>query len=428
MMRRSFTFTSVAAVLMTVMPYVSIVSGQDHVDGPLGEFNSKATIEALSDREFLSPDPSTLPAANDFVSPNAYSSVIQTPSGEMVELFNPVAGNARVENNQTSVPSSSDWITEDGRINLQQVGPEGQLWAPEGTGAAGWTDGPIGLQVGVDWLFFTRGVNDGAVFAFNDSGETFSNSDIDLDTESTARYRLGIASEYGTGFEFVGYDFDEFSGSLELTGEGVTPIFFGGAPAEPVDSYTTSYRSQIESYELNVWSRRSRAVRIGCGLRYFSIEENYDITEGTDNGGTAAGNTGSQNATFAGFFSSTKNDLFGAQINLELFRHLTQSTALEGGVKGMLLNNDAEIDVNTGNIDQTGDDSFVTGGVNFYGGVNYRPFRGLNLRAGYEGVFIGSVASGSAQSENNSVFADAVSPVGEGLFYGGGYAGATVTF
>ena len=177
---------------------------------------------------------------------------------------------------------------------------------------------------------------------------------------------------------------------------------------------------------MNVWARRSEGLRVGYGLRHFSVEEKYDITVGADSTTTdpAAGGAGG----FTGFFSKTDNNLFGGQIMLELYRRIAPGMYLEGGVKGLLLNNRADIDVNTANVDLSGEDSFITGGVNFNGGVSYRIFRGFSLRAGYEGVFIGSVAAGSAQSENNDVFSGAVSPFGESLYFGGGYVGCTLTF
>ena len=394
----------------------SSVLAQQLAEGPVGEISSLVSVNALAENGFG--------GAAIASSPN----VVYSPQGEAIEVFDPSVSFEQFSQatpNLLATPTvapntKTDWVTPDGRINFDNGSPESQLWARGDSASGGWQDGPLGLQLGVDWLFFSRGINGGSSFATNNAGESFSNADFDFDIESTARYRLGVASEYGTGYEFVYYDFNSFSDSLALAGEGIVPVFFGGVFAEPADAYNATFEARIKNFELNVWSRRSQRVRVGYGLRYFSIEEDYDITVDAD--GATTGGAG-------GFFSSTDNDLFGGQIMLELYQPVTSSLSIVGGAKGMLLNNDAEIDVDTANVDANGDDSFTTGGVNFWGGVVYRPLRGVSMQAGYEGVFIGSVASGAAQSELNTRIVDeGVSPVGEELYFGGGYAGCTVTF
>jgi hypothetical protein len=387
--------------------------GEDNIGSPI-EFDS---LGAGSNRRF-------------FVGQSAIQKSASNSDGMPVEIFDPLTthGDGKSLGN---TGDANDWVTPEGRINLKRRDPETQLWAPAPNGGGQWSDGPIGLQIGIDGLFFTRGLNGSAPFATNTAGQTFRISDLELDVESTIRYRLAIASEYGTGYEFVAYDLDEFSGTLSLTGEGITPTFFGGNPADPAESYTTTYRSRIRNYELNIWARRSESLRVGYGLRHFSIDEQFDITNDPVDpaNSTPPGGGGVPGPVqTSGFFSSTDNTLFGGQIMVEFFRKFTSSAYLTGGVKGLLLSNRADLEINTANINLSGDDSFVTGGLNFHGGVSFRPFRGVNLQAGYEGVYLGSVASGSAQSENNNVFTGAVGPVGEGLYYGGGYAGCTITF
>ena len=433
-MKRPIVVTASAALFAfgLAIQNVSPAVAQQFAEGPVGEINSPLLGDSFGGNSFAG---SEVGGAGFASSPN----VVYTPQGEAIEVFNPSVPfeqNSEVVPNLLATPvvepnTKTDWITPEGRINFDNGSPESQLWAPNSPGTGGWADGPLGLQVGIDGLFFSRGINTGAPFAFTDSGETFSNADFDLDVESTARYRLGVASEFGTGYEFVYYDFDSFTGSLSLTGEGITPFFFGIIPADPVESYTANYDSRIKNFELNVWARRSQRVRVGYGLRYFSIEEDYDVIFNDD--GNSGGTTTTTTATTGGedgFFSSTDNDLFGGQIMVELFQPMTTTVSLNGGAKGMLLNNDAEVDVDTANLDSNGDDSFVTGGVNFWGGVTYRPMRGLSLQAGYEGVFIGSVATATSQSDNSNQigYSESVTPFGEGLYFGGGYAGCTLTF
>ncbi len=412
-MKKKFITALTMITLVGAGTGASCLLAQDFADGPIGEISSGGGFAEAGS------------AGSEFVN---RANTVYTSAGDAIEVFDPSVPTVGPEATSSS-STGADWITPDGRINLQSgdpQSPEAALWTPESSAAGDWTDGPMGVQLGVDWLFFSRAINGGAPFATNDAGETFSNADINVDPESTPRFRIGVASEYGTGYEFVTYDFDEFSGNLALTGEGIDPTFFGGTFAEPADSYAATYQSRIKSFELNVWSRRSEHLRVGYGLRHFSVEEKYDITVGADSTSTdpAAGGTND----VSGFFSKTDNNLFGGQVMVELYRRIAPGMYLEGGVKGLLLNNRVDIDANTANIDDSGEDSFLTGGVNFTGGVNYRVFRGFNLRAGYEGVFLGSVAAATSQSENNSLSVEPLSPFGESIYFGGGYLGCTLTF
>ena len=433
MKRQIVVFASAAMFAVAIATQsVTPVLAQQFAEGPVGELNSPSlgNFGSLDDVGSIFGG-SDVGGAAIASSPN----VVYTPKGEAIELFNPSVPLQPVSQptpNLLAAPVSdpntkTDWITLDGRINLENGSPESQLWSPNGPAATGWQDGPLGLQVGIDWLFFSRGLSGASIFQVDDSNNVVPLADFDFDIESTPRYRIGVASEFGTGYEFVHYDFKTFMGSLSVDGQDTIPVFFGLVPVEQVDSYLGTYESRIKNFELNVWARRSQRLRVGYGLRYFSIEENYDITVVEDDG---SGTTSATGTDETGFFSATDNDLFGGQIMLELYRPMTTATSLNGGVKGMLLNNNAKINVDTLNNDATGEDSFITGGVNFWGGVTYRPFRGVSLQAGYEGVFIGSVATGTSQSENVTAngFSENVSPIGEGLYFGGGYVGGTVTF
>lgn len=187
------------------------------------------------------------------------------PANRSAQPDGPILGNPGT--NQSHTPT--DWRrTEAGRLWDTSAGRD-----DEGP----WGDGDVRLQFGIDYLYFTRGAAADNFFASNNAGETFSLADIDIGTESAIRYRLLLATVGGTGFELLGYDFEEFSGSLLLQGEGITPEFFGLIPADPVTEYNVSYESRLRNFEANVSARRSERLKIGYGLRYVNLEENFDI-------------------------------------------------------------------------------------------------------------------------------------------------------
>ena len=321
----------------------------------------------------------------------------------------------------TSQPRpATDWRTTEA----------GQLWtdSPDG-GSSNWIDGGMRLQFGVDYLYFSRSTAADNFFAANDAGETFSLADIDPGDDTTLRYRFLIATEGGTGFEFVTYDFDDFSGSIQLTGEGITPIFFDAVPAEPADSYDASYRSQLENYELNVWGRRSERVRLGYGLRYINLDENFDVAFNEDpssTGTTTTTTTGSSDQ--AGFFSRTNNEIFGGQLMVQLYHPIVPGVYVTGGANSGYGNNHIEVDSDTANIDTQDEGNTGTGFFSFYGGVSMRVTDGWTFNAGYEGLLLTSVALAPDQSAAAD-FAQGVSEFQTGaLYFSGAYIGTVLAF
>lgn len=300
----------------------------------------------------------------------------------------------------------------------------GQLWeTPVGTDDR-WYDGRLHLQFGLDYLYFSRGAAADNFFASNDAGETFSLADIDPGNDTTIRYRLLIADDGGTGLELLGYEFEDFNGSLSLEGEGITPQFFGLIPADPAPSYDASYKSQLSNLEANIWRRNGERLKIGCGLRYIKLEEEFDIEFIEDP--NATGNTTTM--VEDGFFSSTENRIFGAQLMARVYRPVVRKVYLEGGVNGGIGFNRITADSDTANIDSQTEDDISTGFFSFNGGVSYRPMDGLSLHAGYEGLLLTAVALSPDQSAAIDSF-NGTGDIQTGeLYFGGAYFGGTVRF
>ncbi len=308
----------------------------------------------------------------------------------------------------------------------------GQLWDPKQQQPVGWSDGPMRLQFGIDLLYFSRGTAADNVFASNTAGENFNLADIDVGTKTTARYRVLLATDGGTGFELTGYDFQQFGGSLRLEGEGITPVFFGGIPREPVESYDASYSSRLKSYEANVWARRGERLKIGSGLRFIGLDENFDI-EFLDNSGSAGGGlpgtpSGSGGGGGSSFSSRTENSIFGGQVMATLYRPVKQAFYLEGGAAGGFGFNRIATDSDTGNQDSNTTDTTGIGFIGFNAGMSFRPTDGLTFRAGYEGLFLSTVGLGPDQSAAINSRSEAREIVTTGLYFGGAYFGGTFAF
>jgi opacity protein-like surface antigen len=300
----------------------------------------------------------------------------------------------------------------------------GQLWeAPTKTDDR-WYDGPLRLQIGLDYLFFSRGAAADNFFASNDIGDTFSLADIDPGHETTLRYRFLIANDGGTGFEITGYEFEEFNGSLALEGEGITPQFFGGIPADPADAYVANYKSRLTNIEANAWRRSGERLKLGLGLRHFKLEEEFDIEISADQSSTGTTTGTSEN----GFFSDTENKIFGAQLMARVYRPVTNKVYLEGGVNGGYGFNRITTDSDTANIDSHTEENTGTGFFSFNGGVTLRPMDGLSLRAGYEGLLLTDVALSPDQSQSINAFSGTGEIQTGELYFGGAYFGGTISF
>jgi len=272
----------------------------------------------------------------------------------------------------SSLPTSS---------SFQQATPgwrqteAGQLWTDQrGRGSVPWWhDGPLRLQFGLDYLYFTRAAAADNLFAVNDLGENFSLADIDPGDDTALRYRFLVADDGGTGFEITGYDFQEFNGSLTLEGEGITPTFFGLIPADPVESYEASYESELTNIEANVWRRVGERLKIGFGGRYIKLEESFDVEFTGDP--ISMDNTGTVGMTppeQAGFFSDTENRIFGGQFMARIFRPVYNKLYLEGGVDAGYGTNRITADSMTADIDSQTEEEVGTGFFGFNGGVTFR--------------------------------------------------------
>ena len=307
----------------------------------------------------------------------------------------------------------------------------GRLWTTDSrdNDDSSWLDGNMRLQIGIDYLYFSRGAASDTL-AVNDANETFVIPGIDPGHDDTLRYRFLIATEGGTGFELTGYDFRDFSGRFRFEGEGdgTTPIFFGGISTEPTESFEMEYRSRLKNYEANVWGRNSERVKLGYGLRYINLDENFDIdfTGSANGGGTPAPATGG--GGIGGFSSRTNNEIFGGQLMVQLYHPVVSGFYLTGGASGGYGNNHIEVDSDTANNDTHSEDDSGTGFFSFNGGISMRVANGLTVNAGYEGLLLTSVALAPDQSEA-AVFAQGVPEMQTGaLYFSGAYIGAVLAF
>ena len=286
-----------------------------------------------------------------------------------------------------------------------------QLGAWQNTGK----NDSIHHRITAEALFLGRSNIDGPAFVFDDNGDALSYSDLSFGLETGYRFGYGFFANSDSGLEFL---YSENTNTLvnAQNGPNVTPLFFNGIPADPVNSYDVSYDTDLESFEVNFWARNRPGGRIGIGARFFRISEQFDIIETSAN-------------TRDGFFANTGNDLAGLQIMLDERRTLYDGIRLHAGLKAGGYGNDIDLFAEALNAETVGSDGAFSFNLDFWAGIEMQ-FDGITqLRFGYQGLFFSNIALAPAQSEALSIF----NPINDDLLtqsvtYHGLYLGANLTF
>ena len=276
--------------------------------------------------------------------------------------------------------------------------------------------GPLRLGIRVDALYMSHSGADDTDFIFDDTtyAPIASHSDINPDFEAGTRFTGLYQNEDGTGYEFSFFEISDLMASL--TASNVVPVSYGAIPASPVQTYTASYQSSIQSYEVNAFNSRTPALRFGVGLRSFDLNEEFDIVEG------AVAGEGS------GFFSQTDNTLFGAQITADLRKHISSRATIEGGVRFGLFHNEIDVAYQSQNRDFAYEDTAFSTGLEIRAGIAIRSSQFLTHRIGYQALHLGNIALAPNQSTGYNFFATSQSAALETLSFHGIYAGTTLMF
>ena len=269
------------------------------------------------------------------------------------------------------------------------------------------------LRLGFDILAWERGQPNDDIFATEEGGNRWSFSDFDL-TDSTPRFFVQFMGDDLTGYELSFFDFNTFESTIAATGSNVTPMFFGGQPSNLGPEFDLNYNSRLKNIELNSWVRHNDIQRSGYGIRYINLDENFDVIRG--------------NNVNTGLFSRTDNNMWGLNRMWERRRPLLKRLDFTGGLDLGLYINDAQIDVDTLNIDDSSDANNLAGSLGFNFGLEYLVADHVTFRFGYEGLALFGVALASTQSLEQRVVDGLDDPELSSLFFGGFHFGAIASF
>jgi hypothetical protein len=264
-------------------------------------------------------------------------------------------------------------------------------------------------------LFLDRNVKDFDTTADIDTGEVFGTDDLNFSMEAGARLTFGYHATPKDSVEISFFGFHEFSDSATFTSspfdddtvENLNPIFnadpFADTNDEPEDfsqafQHQIKYTSDITNLELNYRQQITQPESKGyaswlIGLRYFNINEGFDLTsfDGTPGDGEDIGT----------YKIDTDNDLFGLQLGLDAGTQLSSSFGV--GLKlrtGVLLNfsdQDSELVNNNFGGGQTifqgdGEGTGVSPMIELGLTATLDLGPNISLKAGYNLLFLGQVA------------------------------------
>ncbi|MEM9944064.1 MAG: hypothetical protein AAF939_21085, partial [Planctomycetota bacterium] len=193
---------------------------------------------------------------------------------------------------------------------------------------------PMLLRLQLEALALSHSGGDDQPFVFDPGFTTpiLRHSDLDPGSDISARYKLLWQNFEGTGLEISYFNLNDFS--ARTTFENGVPVNFGGIPAMVANSYDSSYDSKVQSLEFNGLVRKGNRFRVGLGFRAIEIDEDFNTVE-----------TGTQD----GFFSSTRNQLFGGQLILEAIQPINRFTVLEVGTRYGIYANDIDVSFDSQN-------------------------------------------------------------------------------
>jgi hypothetical protein len=239
----------------------------------------------------------------------------------------------------------------------------------------------------MDGIILGRSGLDAQVIAVDGSGNpVLSSEDIDLGAQIGPRVSVFMGGRQ-TGLEFAFFGLNELSFQDVVNQNGVTPYFFGGFPANPVESYDIHYRSRLYSAELMFWSPVAEIARVGAGIRGVGLSETFDILQ-----------TGESITT--GFFSETETDLLGFQIGggVPLLRR--QYFYIDATAKTGVYHQASDLSAIAQNVELHEDEVDVTAVTELNIGGEYHFGRHVSLRGGYLVLWLHDVALGPNQNDD----------------------------
>lgn len=264
------------------------------------------------------------------------------------------------------------------------------VWSGYGQGARDW------LEIDIGTIGLARQALESQTLAFDSMGNEILNADsLTSSMQFGFRTMVGIRGIQpwlgGTDLQLGYFGINSLDAGRTVSADEVNAIFFGGIPTDPPTSFAFNYSSNLYSGEVNLRFASGSRLRPLVGLRFFKLEDTYDVFESSSNGPD-------------GFYSLTNNRLFGTQFGLEGDLWQTRRANFYGFGKVGAMHNDVEGTATARNAHIIFNDSVFTTLVDAGVGAKFRFAGPFSFTVGYRTIFVGDIASGMNQNAALSMF------------------------
>ena len=273
------------------------------------------------------------------------------------------------------------------------------------------------LSVATDVVILTRSAPANQPILFDNLGNTLLDAS-DLGGPTEAGFRLNL-----TFFDQCCWDFmfdmlvmgDMFSRQSVDAPGGATLFFYQGIALDPVD--TATFRSDLDTGELNARRRFGPNFALLGGLRYLELSEHLDFNQGP-----AAG----------GYTSQSDNRLIGGQLGAEGVLPLWGYGRLFAVGKYGIYNNRFEVAAQAlsggSPINIRVHDDMAATVREFNAGWEVQTVPFMTLRFGYQALWLTNMALATDQLNQYSLFSGAGEVRKGHPVYHGGFIGLVFTF
>lgn len=243
-----------------------------------------------------------------------------------------------------------------------------------------------------DVMLLNRSGSDFADLVTEDGGPVvLTTSDIQMTTEAGFRFQWTCESECLTDFQFAYMGSHSFYRSATVGGTDVRGILFNGTSSDPATSVSTTYKSDLDSIELNLRTRQWRRIAPIVGLRGLQLE---DLIEHTNAIGQIS--------------AMTDNELYGVHFGFEAVAFQYGPWSLESTVKAGVFYNNLDVMMGSDNINFTQwfHETAFMGDLNV--SLRYQWCPRISVRVGYQALWLDGVALIPDQFDNFDIGANPV--------------------
>ena len=209
---------------------------------------------------------------------------------------------------------------------------------------------------------------------------------------------LNVARNRPIDFSFEMFSVERITSRI-VEADAVIPYFFDAIPINPVESEFVNYVSDLQNYEFNFRHRGIPGVQLLAGLRYFEVDETFDVFHPD-----AAGNFNR-----LGFYSTTRNEMIGPQFGLATTFWTSRVVSFYGSIKYAFMRNYVggranALDAFGNSVDVEFTDDAATNLVDVDLGGYAAITNNVGLKAGYRGLYAQNIAVGPNQSAEFHLF------------------------